>query len=140
MSDESGALPCETLKVTSMLGSMQNEGFVPDLVTCNAALAAFERGQSGKAMAVFDLALASSLQPNEITCNALLSSCSNEHSWLPALELYAWMQNVSMETSIISHDMAVLSCCAGNQHRLALQVLYSVETQYSSLLQSWKAR
>ena len=120
-----------------MMGRMQDEWLEPDLVTCNAAITALERRYE-KATEMFDQAILRSLQPNEITCNALLTSCTIGHSWQAALKLYAWMQSSALETNIISFDMALLSCCAGGQSKLALNILNSVQQQYSSVLRSWK--
>ena len=121
-------------EVTRMLGHMQLEDLEPDLVTCNSAMTAFENGRFQKAMEVFQKAVSWSLKPNEITCNALLTSCSTGNSWTTAMELYSWMKASAVETNIISHDMALLSCCAGGQTKLAINVLHSVQQQYSSVL------
>ena len=120
-----------------MMGHLQHERLEPDLVTCNAAITAVER-RYDKATEIFDQAMLRSLQPNEITCNALLTSCAIGHSWQAALKLYAWMLSSALETNIISFDMALSSCCAGGQLKLALNVLDSVQQQYSTLLRSWE--
>ena len=119
-----------------MLGHIQLRDFEPDLVTYNAAMTVFEKGQSQKALKVFGMVLDHSLEPNEITCNSLLTSCSNGQSWQAALTLFYRMQGMAMETNIISFGMVLLASSAGRKPMVALRTLESLQRQYMLALRS----
>eukprot|EP00913_Durusdinium_trenchii_P000776 g724.t1 len=60
------------------------------------------------------------LQPNLLTCNALISCCEKSARWQMALQVFQQMNLQQMELDLVSYNALISSCEKGRQWQLAL--------------------
>ena len=107
-----------------LLREMQHQGFMPNVITYNAAISACGKGRSSQsALRLLDEMRQSDLVPNVITYNAAISACEKGQVSQSALRLLDEMRHRDLVPDVITYSAAISACEKGQVSDSALRLL-----------------
>ncbi len=109
---------------------MQRQSAKPDVISCNAAISACEKGaQPERTLKLLREMQQRSLEPNVISYNAAISACQKGPQPEQALQLLRAMQQQSVEPDVISYNALFSAGEKGARPEQALGLLCKMEWQ-----------